>query len=236
MLNHSSTPTVADDEDEVTDIESSIQRCSTVDNENDESTCVEPLDLSLRPGSRISCNSSSTEKKNRSNNVDDTSCLESSCTKTNNNDIPALWSTSNFLGLFCFDFFLNYLTRIFDFLGFVNRECENLREALQKASNLENCLVLNTPSTLINVPSVTSSRVSPSVTATESVNSDSGIDGISSAASHQSESSSSSTGSSIWPSPSNLISQYSMVGTNGLLDLQRVLEVCFNFNIKNLVK
>ncbi|KAI1726557.1 zinc-finger double domain-containing protein [Ditylenchus destructor] len=64
------------------------------------------------------------------------------------------------------------------FIGFVNKECENIKEALQKA--------------------------------------DSGIEG----GSTQSESG----GSSIWPSPSNFLSQYSMLGTSGLAELQRVLE------------
>lgn len=127
-----------------------------------------------------------------------------------------------------FFFFIKKIIIIF-ILGFVNRECENLRDVLQKASNLDNCLVLNTPSNLINASSVASNRVSPSVTATESLASDSGIDGISSAASHQSESSLSSIGSSIWPSPSNLISQYSMIGANNILNLSRVFEVFLSF-------
>uniref|UniRef100_A0A915D125 Uncharacterized protein n=1 Tax=Ditylenchus dipsaci TaxID=166011 RepID=A0A915D125_9BILA len=90
-----------------------------------------------------------------------------------------------------------------NFIGFVNRECENIKEVMQKAAGMDNCSSAN--------------RLSPNgteLTASESVISDSGIE----AGSTQSES------SSIWPSPSNFLSQYSMLGANGLVDLQRVLE------------
>lgn len=96
----------------------------------------------------------------------------------------------------------------------MNKECENIKEALQKASGLESC---------------SANRLSPNgteMTATESVISDSGIEG----GSTQSESG----GSSIWPSPSNFLSQYSMLGTSGLAELQRVLEVIFIGDYMNI--
>lgn len=62
------------------------------------------------------------------------------------------------------------------------------------------------------------SRLSPNgtdMTATESVVSDSGID---TGSNPQSET------SSIWPSPSSLLSSYSMVGNAGIQDLHNVLK------------
>lgn len=85
----------------------------------------------------------------------------------------------------------------------MNKECDSLREALQKAAGIDGGTI---------------SRLSPNgteLTATESVVSDSGIDAGSTP---QSEC------SGIWPSPSTFLSPYSMLGASGIQDFQHVLE------------
>lgn len=94
------------------------------------------------------------------------------------NESESFWNTSNFL-------------------GFVQRECANIKEVLKRTS--EN-----------GHTETSSSQMSPvNDIATESTHSDAG----------HSEAS-----GSIWPSPSNFLSQYSMLGNNGFAELQRALE------------
>ena len=86
-----------------------------------------------------------------------------------------------------------------NFLGFVQRECANIKEVLKRTS--EN-----------GHTETSSSQMSPLEnhdTGTDSAHSDAGQSEVS---------------GSIWPSPSSFLSQYSMLGTNGLAELQRALE------------
>ena len=80
-------------------------------------------------------------------------------------------------------------------LDFVQSKCANIKEVLQRTSE--------------NANTETSSQMSPPDTATDSAHSDAG----------HSEAS-----GSIWPTSSNIFSQYSMLGAKGLAELQRALE------------
>uniref|UniRef100_A0A7E4W423 Zinc finger E-box-binding homeobox protein zag-1 n=1 Tax=Panagrellus redivivus TaxID=6233 RepID=A0A7E4W423_PANRE len=98
-------------------------------------------------------------------------------TETNDTkDDEPFWTTSNLI-------------------GFVQRECANINNVLQRNSD--------------NSHTDTSSQMSPPDTATDCALSDAG----------QSEAS-----GSIWPASSSFLSQYSMLGANGFAELQRALE------------
>lgn len=141
-----------------------------------------PLDLTYRASSTVEDNKT-------------TPRVQSNASSETN---ECFWSPTKFLS----SFLINNLNILY-FIGFVNKECDTLREALLKAAGMD----------LGGM-----NRLSPNgtdLTATESVVSDSGID---TGSTPQSET------SSIWPSPSNFLSPYSMLGSNGIQDLHQVLK------------